>query len=137
MKNPSYIDVLRTIIVSEASWVLFENGTAVFLVGCEGDLASAAIEVLREHGEVKLGSPAGDFAVIELGEDIGWGVTFDHPDLLSLVLPTEINVKPTELMIGLLGRNKRGDDAAGLKVVHIEDRRADGNKSIPSIRFQP
>ncbi|PQV64016.1 hypothetical protein B1R32_10741 [Abditibacterium utsteinense] len=130
MNTQSYIEVLRTIIVGEASYVLFENGTAVFLVACEGDLQSAASEVLRQHGQVEIGTPAGDFNVIDLGEDIGWGVTFEHPDLLSLVLPSEINVKPSDLMIGLLGRNKRGDDAAKLKVVHVEDRRAGENSNV-------
>jgi hypothetical protein len=121
--NPKYIEILRHIVVSEASWVLFENGTAVFIVDCEGDLSSAATEILREHGPVSVGNPAGDFAVIDLGEDIGWGVTFDHPDLLALVLPSEINAQPSELMIGLLGRTKRGDDAQNLQIAHVEDRR--------------
>ncbi len=130
MNNSSYVEILRQIIISDASWVLFENGTAVFLVECEGDLERAATEVLRQHGPIEVGSAAGDFAVIELGDDIGWGVTFDHPDLLSLVLPSEINVKPSELMIGLLGRNKRSDDATGLKIVHTEDRRAGENLPV-------
>ena len=120
--NPTYIEILRQIVVSEASWVLFEHGTAVFLVDCDGDLAAAATEILRKHGPVSVGNPAGDFAVIELGENIGWGVTFDHPDLLTLVTPSEINAQPAELMIGLLGRSKRGNDAQNLKIVHIEDR---------------
>lgn len=118
-----YIDILREIVVSEASWVLFESGTVVFLVGCDGDLSVAANEIMREHGPVEIGGPAGDFSVIELEDEAGWGVTFDHPDLLTLVLPNEINQAPEELMIGLLGRSKRGDDAQSLHIAHVEDRR--------------
>ena len=121
--NPKYIEILRHIVVSEASWVLFANGTVVFLAECSGDLETAAIDLLEKHGPVSVGNPAGDFAVIDLGEDIGWGVTFDHPDLLALVLPSEINAQPSELMIGLLGRTKRGDDAQNLQIAHVEDRR--------------
>ena len=123
MNSQIYIEILQHIVTSEASWVLFENGTCVFLADSPDDLQGAAIEVLREFGPVEIGGPAGDFATINLGDDIGWGVTFEHPDLLTLVLPSEINVKPSDLMIGLLGRGKRGDDAVSLQVVHIEDRR--------------
>ena len=107
--------------------MLFENGTAVFLADAEGDLAQTATKVLREHGPIEIGGPVGDFNVLNLGDDIGWGVTFEHPDLLTLVLPTEISVKPSDLMIGLMVRGKRGDDAVQLHIVHIEDRRAGQN----------
>lgn len=120
MNRPDAIEILRHVVNAGASWVLFENGTAVFLASREGDLQSAAIAVLREYGQVEIGAPAGDFNVIPLGEEIGWGVTFEHPDLLTLVLPSEINAQPSDLMIGLLGRNKRGDDAAQLKIVHVQ-----------------
>ena len=124
MEDLTYIEILRQIVVSEASWVLFEGGTAVFLNDCDGDLAAAAAQVLREYGPVHVGSPAGDFAVIEFDEGLGWGVTFDHPDLLTLVLPSEMSANPSELLIGISGRSKRGDDAESLRLVHIEDRRS-------------
>lgn len=124
MNAPTYIEILREIVVSDASWVLFEQGTVVFLTQCDGELSQSATEILREHGPVEIGAPAGDFATMNLGDDIGWGVTFDHPDLLTLVLPSEISVKPSDLMIGLMGRGKRGDDAVQLKIAYVEDRRA-------------
>lgn len=121
--TPAYIEMLREVVSSEASWVLFHHGTAVFLSDCEGDLAQAATEVLREYGPVQVGSPAGDFAVIEFDEGLGWGVTFDHPDLLALVVPSEIGAQPEEVVIGVMGRTKRSDDAENLQIAHIEDRR--------------
>ena len=127
MNAPIYLEILRHITNNEASFVLFENGTAVFLAQCDGDLAQTATEILREHGPIEIGGAAGDFGVLNLGDDIGWGVTFEHPDLLTLVLPSEIGVKPTDLMIGLMGRGKRGDDAVQLKIAHVEDRRAREN----------
>ncbi len=122
MNAPLYLEILRHITSGEASFVLFENGTAVFLAECDSDLAQTATEILREHGPIEIGGAAGDFHVLNLGDDIGWGVTFEHPDLLTLVLPSEMSVKPSDLMIGLMGRGKRGDDAVGLKIAHIEDR---------------
>lgn len=123
MNTTEYIEMLHEIVVSEASWVLFQNGTTVFLSDCEGDLVEAASALLREHGPVQVGSPAGDFAVIEFDGGIGWGVTFDHPDLLALVLPSEIGASPEEVVIGVMGRTKRADDAENLQIAHIEDRR--------------
>jgi hypothetical protein len=127
MNVPDYLEILRHITNNEASFVLFENGTAVFLAKCDGDLASTATEILREHGALEIGGAPGAFNVLNLGDDIGWGVTFEHPDLLTLVLPSEIGVKPTDLMVGLMGRGKCGDDAVQLKIAHIEDRRAREN----------
>lgn len=123
MDIPEYIELLREIVVSDASWVLFSHGTTVFLPECEGDLADAAIALLREHGPVHVGSPAGDFAVIEFDNGIGWGVTFDHPDLLALVIPSEIGAQPEEIVIGVMGRTKRESDAEKLEIAHVEDRR--------------
>lgn len=122
MDTQNYIALLREIVTSEASWVLFENGTTVFLPGNSGDLAIAATEILREHGPVQVGTAAGDFAVIEFDDGVGWGVTFAHPDLLTLILPSEMSANPSELMIGISGRAKRGDDAENLRVVHVETR---------------
>ncbi len=123
MNFRNYIELLREVVSSEASWVLFQNGTTVFLSDCDGDLGQSATEILREYGPVHVGSPAGDFAVIEFDNGIGWGVTFDHPDLLALVLPSEINANPEEIMIGVMGRAKRESDAESLEIAHVEERR--------------
>ena len=122
----SPIDVWRRIITDAAeSWVLFENGTCVILVEPGDDLAGQAVALMKEWGPVHAGSPAGDFGVIELPDGLGWVVTCHHNDILTLVGPDEVSPEEAnDLVVGLLGRSKRHQDAEGLVVIHVEDRRS-------------
>ena len=77
-----------------------------------------------EWGPVHAGSPAGDFNVIELPDDLGWAVGCHHPDILTLVGRDEVSGdEASDLVVGLLGRSKRHEDSEGLVVAHVEDRR--------------
>jgi hypothetical protein len=68
----SPIDVWRRIIIDTGkSWVLFENGTCVILVEPEADLVTQSVDLLKEWGPVHAGSPAGDFGIINLPDDLG------------------------------------------------------------------
>lgn len=60
-----------------------------------------------------------------LGDDNwhGWVVTCHHNDILTLVGPDEVGRDAEDLAVGLLGRSKRGQDAEGLRVLHVEDKR--------------
>jgi hypothetical protein len=113
-----------TIRGPDKSWVVFENGTCVVLVEPESDLEAQAVSLLREWGPVHPGSPAGDFRTITLENGLGWVVTCHHNDILTFVSPDELGHDVNDLTIGLLGRSKRGQDAEGLRVVHVEDNRA-------------
>ncbi|HEX8913444.1 MAG TPA: hypothetical protein VF796_13870 [Humisphaera sp.] len=106
------------------SWVLFANGTCVILTNPQPDLAARAVAILREWGPVHAGSSAGDFSVIHLSDHPGWVVTSHHNDVLTYVAPDEVGDEPSDLVIGLTGRSKRGQDAEELRVLHVEDRRA-------------
>ena len=124
-EEKDYIDGLvetwRSIIVGEGkSWVLFEHGTCVIFVNAAGDVERQAVELLREWGPVRVGTDAGDFNVVELVEHPGWVVTCHHPDILTYVDPEEVGEGAAEIMIGLIGRSKRDQDAHELKVVHVE-----------------
>ncbi|MDQ3035473.1 MAG: hypothetical protein M3Y87_23915 [Myxococcota bacterium] len=109
----------------DKSFVVFARGTIVIFVDpAHGvDLAAAARDLLKEWGPVHAGSPAGDFGTIVLDGDRGWAVTGHHSDILTLVLPDEAKPGSTDLVIGLLGRAKRDEDAQSLEVMHVEDRR--------------
>lgn len=108
----------------EKSWVLFENGTCVVLMEPAADLATQATDLLREYGPVHVGSSFGDFSTIELDEGRGWVVTCHHNDILTFVAPGEVTPdRASDVLVGLLGRSKRGQDAEELKVIHVEDRR--------------
>lgn len=109
----------------DKSWVVFENGTCVVLTDPTGDLAEQAVSTLREHGPVHPGSSFGDFGTITLDDGRGWVVTCHHNDILTYVAPDEVTAdRADDLIVGLLGRSKRGQDAEELRVVHVEDRRA-------------
>lgn len=125
------VETWRQIIIgAHKSWVLFAHGTCVVLVSPEEDLVGQATGILREHGPVHPGSPAGDFTVISGAGAPGWVITYDHPDVLSYVAPDEVaqpNVEEPQrgdIRIGLTGRAKRDRDGHELTVVHIEDKRA-------------
>jgi hypothetical protein len=50
-------------------------------------------------------------------------VTGHHPDILTYVSPDEVAEQNNDLVIGLLGRSKRDQDAAELMIIHVEDNR--------------
>ena len=124
MEVEDLVEVWRTIIQGDSkSWVLFEHGTCVILTQPEADLAERAAALLREWGPVQVATPSADFNVIELAEYPGWVVTCHHPDILNYVAPDEFDSpNPQEVMVGLIGRSKRDQDAAELNIVHVEDR---------------
>ena len=112
------------ILGDDKSWVLFENGTCVVLMEPGDDLAEQAIGILKETGPVHAGSSHGDFSTITLEGPIpGWVVTSHHPDVLTYVGPDECDESDGDLVVGLCGRSKRGQDAEDLQVVHVEDNR--------------
>src|SRR5262245_39550437 len=124
MDSAELVAAWRYIINSpDKSWALFENGTCVVLMDPAGDLAGQAVELLREHGPVRPGSSFGDFGTITLDDGRGWVVTCHHNDILTYVAPDEVGTdSANDLVVGLLGRSKRGQDAEDLRVVHVEDR---------------
>ncbi|WP_433290566.1 hypothetical protein ACQP2F_23215 [Actinoplanes sp. CA-030573] len=115
------VDTWRSIIAGDGkSWVVFEHGTCVvFAEAGTGDLATRAVDVLREFGPVRTGTPAADFGTITLEETPGWVVTGHHPDVLTFVSPDEVDQHDT-LVVGLTGRAKRDQDGRSLTVVHVE-----------------
>lgn len=120
----SLIKTWRSIIRgAEKSWVLFENGTCVILMQPEDDLEAQAKAILAEYGPVYPGTPQGDFSVIHPDNYPGWVVTCHYNDILTYVGPDDAGDDAQDLTIGLLGRQKRDDDAHELTVIHVEDKR--------------
>ena len=117
------VDTWHRIIVGEGkSWVLFKHGTCVILTSPAQDPTAQARALLKEWGPVVVGTSAGDFNVIKLQDDPGWVVTCHHPDILTYVSLGEFNARPVpdDMVIGLIGRAKRSQDAEELEVVHTE-----------------
>lgn len=121
-----YATVMQRVVHGEdKSFVVFEHGTIVVFVKAapDRDLRADAAELMKKYGPVSVGSPSGDFSVIELRNGLGWAVTSHHPDIFTLVLPEEVSTAESDLSIGLVGRAKRADDAERLTVVHVKDAR--------------
>ncbi|KAL2802747.1 hypothetical protein BJX63DRAFT_99248, partial [Aspergillus granulosus] len=120
-------DTWRSILTggNTKSWVLFEHGTCVILMTPTAeDLAIQAIDILKEWGPVHVGTPAGDFNVIDLeGEPGGYVVTGHHNDVLNYVPPDAVEKGAPDMVAGLIGRGNRDADAKELKVIHVEDNR--------------
>jgi hypothetical protein len=90
----------------------------------ETDLATQAIALMKEWGPVHAGCSAGDFATIALVNAPGWVVTSHHDDILTYVGPDEVGQSDAnDVVIGLIGRAKRDQDAQGLDIIHLEDKR--------------
>lgn len=120
--NNDLAEVWRNIVVGDSkSWVLFEHGTCVIVMEPEANLAGQARKLLAEWGPVHAGSSYGNFAVMHLDTFPGWIVTCHHPDILNYVPPDEFNEEePPGVMIGMIGRLAREQDAEELSVIHVE-----------------
>ena len=121
MESPELIETWRLLLKgSKRPWVLFENGTCVMLDAPGTDLALEAQKILREWGPMVPASEAGDFGVFKLKGRPGWMVTGHYPTMGTLVWPDEVSAIAHEVEVGLCGGSKRGMDAAGLRVLHVE-----------------
>ena len=105
-------------------WVLFSNGTYIII----GDLtikdeAAFAIKIMKEYGPVHIGSPDGDFGVKHLNKTEGWVVSGNYSAMYTYVDPEELKQagikNPSDIDIGLFGRNKRDKDGKECKIIFI------------------
>jgi hypothetical protein len=117
------IDIVRRAVTNPATpWVLFQNGTVVFLpepVAGE-ELSDQAVALLREWGPVHAGSPAGDFSLTTLPDGCGWAVRCHHNGIITFLSPKDVEPNTPDVRIGLLGRQRRDLDAHELSVSHVE-----------------
>jgi len=124
------IAIWREILAKEEnSWVMFEYGTCIILLEPEEDLKVQAKEILKIWGPVVPGTSQGDFNVSTIEDVPGWLVTYPQPDIVNYVSPLEFQEESkdsirNDMIIGLIGRNKRHEDSQTLKIVHVDDRRS-------------
>lgn len=115
--------VRRALVAGRSDWVLFDNGTFLVFRDAkpEDDIQSAAIELMRERGEVVPGTPSADFQVTALEDVRGWVVRGDVDGLYVYVQPEELDSdNPDELEIGMFARTIRQLDHEDLVVLHVE-----------------
>lgn len=105
-------------------WVLFSNGTYIIIEDLTiKDEAAFAKKIMKEYGPVHIGSPAGDFGVTHLNRTEGWAASGHYSAMYTYVDPEELKqagVKtPSDIDIGVLGRNKRDKDGKECKIILI------------------
>jgi len=61
--------------------------------------------------------------VFNLEDHPGWVVVGHHPDILNYVSADEIedDATPVDLRVGLIGRQRRDEDAQTLNVMYVND----------------
>jgi len=109
----------RSLLRPGRGWVLFEPDTVVVTADPVEGLVASAVETLARWGPVHPASPQGDFSVSQAEDGATWVISFDHPDILS-VLSEEEAAGMAEVVVGLTGRGKRDEAAAKLRVLHVE-----------------
>ncbi|GAA1458186.1 hypothetical protein GCM10009603_11150 [Nocardiopsis exhalans] len=123
METSALVDAWRRLLINpHATWVLFEHGTCVVLTEPGEDLRAQAVELLREYGPVRAGTPAGDYGVVHPDTTEGWVVTGHHPDILTYVPPGAV-AEESDFAIGAQGRSQRHRDGTELRVVYAQDGR--------------
>jgi hypothetical protein len=101
-------------------WVVFAHGTCVILREPGHDSAQQATELI-ERWPVHAGSELGDFSVLTLTDVPGWVITCAHPDILTYLAPEEVEGEGTaEVALGLLGREKRDQDAHEKRIIFVK-----------------
>ncbi|TFH05683.1 MAG: hypothetical protein E4H14_12270 [Candidatus Thorarchaeota archaeon] len=122
------IDTLKEIwrqVLSEdvKAWVIFKNGTCVVCRESDKDPSEYATKLMKNMGIVIPGSSHGDFVVHPLDKILGWIVEYHHEDIFSYVSPSEFEGEDVgDMMVGLHGRHRRGEDAQSLDIIHVEIR---------------
>lgn len=122
MKSKSeLVETYRKLLKGDLQgWALFSHGTCVVIPHADKAIQDDAITILKKYGQIIAGTPLGDFNVLPLKDNLGWVVTGDHPDILNFIAGDEIEEKPDDVKIGLLGRERKESDSKELKIVHIE-----------------
>lgn len=116
--------IWREILVEEVrTWVVFKNGTIVVCRNQDKEPREYAIDLMKTMSVVAPACSHGDFTVFPLDDVLGWVVNCHHPDILNYVSPEELEDSDSgDMMIGLHGRDMRGEDAKTLDIIHVEQR---------------
>jgi hypothetical protein len=105
-------------------WVLFSNGTYIILEDTTiKDKAEKAVEIMKEYGPVHAGSPAGDISITKLTYTDGWVVGGHFYGMYTYVHPKQLEQRgiknPSDLDVGLVGRQYRDRDGKQLKTIYV------------------
>lgn len=123
MEKEELVEIIQVVLQTfPYSWVLFSNGTIVLFRENQNteDIQQSGIEMIEKFGPVHAGGPAGDFGVDKIPESEGWMVSGHGEGMFTFVHPNELTTEsPSEIEIGLYGRNKRNQDSEEQEIIHI------------------
>ena len=113
--------IWKKIILAGRSWLVYENGTVVIIPDAitEDALKKEANTILDEWGEIRAGSQYGDFFAREQNDTNGWLVGYPVGTVLNFVHNAESDTH-NEMVMGMLGRQKRHRDWEERKIIHCE-----------------
>ena len=115
-----FIDIAKSAILGDRSWVLFTNGTFIIIKDKVKDLTKAAIEFITQNGRVAVGTPMTDFSIMDLSSDDGWIITSWKEPMMTIVLKDELsNQEIDDISAGMYGRHKRDLDAKNPKILYV------------------
>lgn len=111
------------------AWVMFEHGTIFLTFPNENTpqdatptlLAEVALQELKALGYPMGGTPSGDFNVSRLpwfADSYTYTITYNSGHIFNV---QEYEEETQDIMVGLLGRALRGQDAENPKVVLVRD----------------
>jgi len=121
--HKALIDSLRA-LKFVGSWVMFNYGTFVMPRYPASDIEEQAVDIMKEHGPVLIGSPAADFTIRRTHSPAGLLVYYDCPDIFSFVpasFRSVFNDHPLQDFFDAMSACAcRGMDAQELEVAHVE-----------------
>jgi hypothetical protein len=113
---PARLAAFRRLIQDAESLYVFRNGTGVWSAHplSEAD----AVELLRAHGGVRLGSPSADFSVAVADAPVpSFVVRYSHPHIVNVEPVAKFGTSCSRVIAGSLMRLSRAMDAQDLCVV--------------------
>jgi len=113
------------IILEKGIWVLFENGTIIKFLEEIDNIEDEAKNIMEKWGPVVAGTNLGDFSVFHIEDNPGWIVSYSYEDMHNYVSPEELKEATdsdsyNEMIVGLIGREKRKLDAQTQNIIHVE-----------------
>ncbi len=123
MNESNLIQFWRALLAdSYATWVLFRHGTCVILDPPGDDPAGRAAAFLRDNGPVVTGTNAADFDVVPAPG--GRLITCYRSEILVYVSHADAPPEQDDLVVGLIGRKRRHEDAQAPRPIHVAAARA-------------
>ncbi|PID50260.1 MAG: hypothetical protein CR991_02200 [Proteobacteria bacterium] len=105
-----------------ATWVLFSYGTCVIQTDSRTEPRQYAIQLLQQWGKFQNKTDINAAQRVKPYEQLGWIVTSQHENIFTFIGKEEVaaDTKERTMVIELIGRYRCAQDAAELRIIHLE-----------------